>query len=65
MDPDGKIYEGEPGKVPAEDKARLDGYLRGRSEAARLEDERQAAAGSERARRRMAERIEGKGQDRG
>jgi hypothetical protein len=30
MDPNGNIYEGE--NVPAEDKARLDGFLRGRAE---------------------------------
>jgi len=30
MDPNGHIYEGE--NVPAEDKARLDGFLRGRAE---------------------------------
>lgn len=30
MDPNGHIYEGE--HIPPEDKARLEGYLRGRAE---------------------------------
>jgi hypothetical protein len=32
MDQSGRIYEGDSEKIPAEDKARLEGYLRGRSE---------------------------------
>jgi hypothetical protein len=31
MDPNGRIYEGTD--IPGEDKARLDGFLRGRAEA--------------------------------
>lgn len=33
MDPRGHIYMDDEDKIPAEDKARLDGFLRGRSEA--------------------------------
>lgn len=36
MDAEGHIYEAPEGDVPAEDKARLDGYLRGRAEAEKL-----------------------------
>jgi hypothetical protein len=32
MDPNGRIYFDEPEKIPAEDKARLKGYLRARAE---------------------------------
>lgn len=32
MDDHGRIYFDEPEKIPAEDKARLDGYLRARAE---------------------------------
>lgn len=41
MDPNGNIYESE--NVSAEDKARLDGYLRGRAEADLLQDVKLAA----------------------
>ena len=33
MDPRGHIYEAPLADIPAEDKARLDGFLRGRAEA--------------------------------
>lgn len=33
MDTDGRIYEEMEEKIPPEDKARLDGFLRGRAEA--------------------------------
>lgn len=32
MDPHGHIYIDEDENIPAEDKARLDGYLRGRAD---------------------------------
>ena len=32
MDSSGRIYFDEEHKIPVEDKARLDGYLRGRAE---------------------------------
>lgn len=32
MDPNGHIYMDYEDKIPAEDKARLDGFLRGRAE---------------------------------
>lgn len=37
MDPNGRIYQGDENMIPAEDKARLEGYLRGRAEAHREE----------------------------
>jgi hypothetical protein len=37
MDPQGRIYSDRPDKIPEEDKARLDGFLRGRAEAAEEE----------------------------
>lgn len=37
MDPNGRIYRDLEEKIPAEDKARLDGYLRGRAESLQLE----------------------------
>ena len=36
MNPDGQIYIAPEAEIPAEDKARLDGYLRGRAEAEAL-----------------------------
>jgi hypothetical protein len=33
MDPNFRIYMDDEEKIPAEDKARLDGYLKGREEA--------------------------------
>lgn len=33
MDPHGRIYSAPEDLIPAEDKARLDGYLKGREEA--------------------------------
>lgn len=36
MDPNGRIYRAPEDEIPAEDRARLDGYLRGREEAAKL-----------------------------
>lgn len=33
MDPNGNIYEAPEDEIPAEDKARLDGYLKARAEA--------------------------------
>lgn len=33
MDPNGNIYEDDPRLIPAEDKARLDGYLKACAEA--------------------------------
>lgn len=33
MDDRGNIYERDPDKIPAEDKARLEGFLKGRAEA--------------------------------
>jgi hypothetical protein len=33
MDPNGHIYEDLDDRIPAEDKARLQGYLKGRAEA--------------------------------
>lgn len=41
LDPNGHIYESDD--VPAEDKARLEGYLRGREEADLLADVKKAA----------------------
>lgn len=41
MDDSGRIYHGDD--VPDEDKARLDGYLRGRAEAELLQDVKKAA----------------------
>jgi len=45
MDDSGHIYMDEPEAIPAEDTARLDGYLRGRSESdsLRKEAEKEAA----------------------
>jgi hypothetical protein len=44
MDPYGRIYMDDDEKIPPEDKARLDGYLRGRAEAdKRLVDEEKMA----------------------
>ena len=41
MDAEGRIYEGDD--VSAEDRARLDGYLRGKAEAELLKDIKKAA----------------------
>jgi hypothetical protein len=44
MDPNGHIYFDEPEKIPAADKARLDGYLRARAEmdtATRLQEQKE------------------------
>lgn len=38
MDPNGRIYEDLDEAIPAEDKARLDGYLKGRAESDALAD---------------------------
>ena len=42
MDSRGHIYSAPEGLIPLEDKARLDGYLRGREEAQILDAERLA-----------------------
>lgn len=43
MNPDGHIYMDHPDNIPAEDKARLDGFLRGRAEADKLKEQLIAA----------------------
>lgn len=40
MDPHFRIYSAPEDEIPAEDKARLDGYLRGRAEAELLKLEK-------------------------
>lgn len=42
MNSAGSIYSAPDDTIPAEDKARLDGYLRGRDDAARLDDAKAA-----------------------
>ncbi len=43
MDPNGRIYEAPDDQIPAADKARLDGYLKGRAEGGLLDDVKAAA----------------------
>lgn len=42
MDPNGHIYIADEDEIPEADKARLDGYLRGKAEASELERARAA-----------------------
>lgn len=44
MDANYEIYSAPEDEIPAEDKARLDGYLKGREEAAKLLEEVKAEA---------------------
>jgi hypothetical protein len=44
MDPNGRIYHAPEDQIPAEDKARLDGYLRGRDEAETIAERKAAQA---------------------
>lgn len=43
MDAEGRIYQATQDQIPTEDKARLDGYLRGKAEAELLQDIKLAA----------------------
>lgn len=44
MDPYGRIYRAPEESIPEEDKARLDGYLRGRAEAEDIAERKAAQA---------------------
>lgn len=64
MDPNGNIYRAPEDEIPAEDKARLEGFLRGRAEAdapndRELLDEIKAAAYD--AKVRAMQEAEGRG----
>jgi hypothetical protein len=43
MDATGRIYQAPEDQIPAADKARLDGFLKGRAEADLLDDVKAAA----------------------
>jgi hypothetical protein len=64
MDADGHIYRAPEDQIPAEDKARLDGFLKGRAEAGELARMReQFAALKEEALRREEDRANASAED--